>query len=472
MTVPKNNTNDKVIRPAAFSGTFYPSSATELSNNLNDLFAAQPKNQGVPRLLISPHAGYKFSGTVAARGYSQVDPDTSTVFIIGPSHYRGFNGVHISCVDYYETPLGNVSVHTKIVNEIKESSLSVSVPEVEYLEHSLEVQLPFLQTRLKAFSIVPIIIGNAPVDEIARMIIPFIDGKTLVVASSDLSHFLDHSEACITDKKSIETILGKGEDDCIDSCGETAIRVLMRLAQMIGLKPQLLDLRTSFDTAPQVGSSRVVGYASVAYLDTPETDGAAENPISAMGQLLNDEVKCALLENARGSIRSAVCKEEFCESELPRELALKKLGCFVTLTNSGKLRGCIGCIEPVKPLAESVKENAVRAAICDPRFPPLMMGEIDGIHIEISILTQPQRVEFTTPEELLAKLNIGEDGVILKSGLRESTFLPQVWKQLPDKTSFLKHLSLKGGMGPDGWKTALVQVYKVIHFGEAEYSEE
>lgn len=177
-----------------------------------------------------------------------------------------------------------------------------------------------------------------------------------------------------------------------------------------------------------------------------------------------------LLALARSALSSAVYNKDTPEPK-PDELSDKlkitqERGCFVTLTFFNRLRGCIGNIEPNGPLYKSIINNAVNAGMYDPRFPKMSASELEHINIEISVLTAPAQLEFSSPEELLLKLQPCVHGVILKNGLRRSTFLPHVWEQLPDKITFLEHLSLKAGAGKDDWKNSEIWTYKAVCFKE------
>jgi len=177
-----------------------------------------------------------------------------------------------------------------------------------------------------------------------------------------------------------------------------------------------------------------------------------------------------LLDLARSALSSAVYSKDMPDPKLDGLSDKSKLtqerGCFVTLTISGRLRGCIGNIEPNGPLYKSIIHNAVNAGMHDPRFPQVSPTELDHINIEISVLTAPQPLAFSSPEELLLKLEPFVHGVILKIGYHRSTFLPIVWEQLPEKIEFLEHLSLKAGAGKDEWKKSEVWVYRTVCFGE------
>lgn len=184
---------------------------------------------------------------------------------------------------------------------------------------------------------------------------------------------------------------------------------------------------------------------------------------------LNDAEKSALLTLARSAIAAQLDPGETVNRPDPPTPTLsEKRGCFVTLHLNGALRGCIGSIEPVKPLVEGIEENALNAAFRDPRFPPLKPSELPEVHIEISVLTRPEPLAFSDPEDLKAKLKPGIHGVILSKGWRQSTFLPQVWEQLPSTDIFLGHLCQKAGMGPTCWRDddIVVKTYEAKYFSE------
>jgi hypothetical protein len=255
------------VRKPAVAGQFYPDDPSELKRDIGSYLSKGKKLPSPPVMLISPHAGYVFSGPVAAMGYAAVDKKVNTVFIIGPSHHAWFEGVSIADVDSFATPLGRVALNAGIVSKLRQNNFVHSVPQADDSEHSVEVQIPFLQTVLPSFSIVPIVMGKVDPASVADLILPFITPSTLVVASSDFSHYQSNAKARQLDDASIKTILSGEEDGSIDACGEKPIRVVMHLAKKLSLSPVLLDARTSYDTAPQYGPpERVVGYVSIAYV--------------------------------------------------------------------------------------------------------------------------------------------------------------------------------------------------------------
>jgi AmmeMemoRadiSam system protein B/AmmeMemoRadiSam system protein A len=456
-------------RPAAVAGTFYPAQKYVLKTEVDSyLKKVTIKTTELPRLLISPHAGYVFSGPVAAHGFAHLNNSVKKVFILGPSHYQAFSGFAYPEVSTFSTPLGKVPVDTEIIEKLRKHPKARPTAGMDIKEHCLEVQLPFLQVKLDSFTIIPLLTGRISPEEVASIILPFIDESTIVIASSDLSHYHTQNEARKIDDRTIDAILADKPDEEIDGCGNLPIKIVMALAEKLDLKPLLLDSRTSFETAPQYGdNSRVVGYASIIYVKHLPQVNTPSKEVSNSSEFTK-ELQINLLKIARNSLRAAVHDEPLPHPGELSELFKNNRGCFVTLTKSNQLRGCIGYIEPIKPLYQAIIENARNAALYDNRFSPVRADEIDSLSIEISVLSQPKPLSFKTPSELLQLLRPGVDGVILSSGSHQSTFLPQVWEQLPDKIQFLEHLSIKGGMPKDGWKNASIKIYSVEHFSEEQ----
>jgi len=452
--------NEKIRKPAV-AGQFYPASPTTLRGDVEKYLAAAKTGASAQRanVIIAPHAGYVFSAPVAAKAYARVNRNVKTVFLAGPSHYKRFDGIHVTDAGFYETPLGMVEVNQDIVKKLSAHPLCLKVLGAEEPEHNLEVQLPFLQVILGKFTIVPLLTGKVGAKAAAEMLLPFMDDTTLFVASSDLSHYLPQKKARETDDRTIAAILSGNADGFMDGCGETAMRIAMHIAAKKGLSAELLDARTSYETAPRHGdSNRVVGYASIIFIKKDKTMENTEE--------FTPQEKKYLLDLARQTLETAVNGKDkpAAKPGIPR--LSQNYGCFVTLNSLGHLRGCIGNIEPIKPLYSSVIDNTVNAAFYDPRFTKVKASELGDIKIEVSVLTKPEPLESKSPDDLLSKLVPFEHGVILKSGFKQSTFLPQVWEQLPDKVLFLEHLAMKAGMEKDEWKRAEVLVYRAVHFSE------
>jgi AmmeMemoRadiSam system protein A/AmmeMemoRadiSam system protein B len=430
-----------------------------VGSSLND--APGVKVPGKIRALVSPHAGYIYSGIVAAAGYRQIDPSIRTVILLGPSHRVRLSDASIPEVDAYRTPLGDVRL-AGLASTLRRLPGFKSVPEAHFKEHALEVQIPFLQVLLKDFEIVPILINSSDPKALATTLAPHIGEDTLVVASSDLSHFYSYSTAIALDRICTTAISNCRISDMTlcEACGKQASLTLMHIAQIKGWKGMLVDYRNSGDTAGN--KNRVVGYASIAFVDGKEMTKTMKETLSAQD-------RGSLLRLARTAIEARLL--EGAEIERPSQttsILNEVRGCFVTLHKRGQLRGCIGTIEPTCPLLECVEKNAKNAAFGDPRFPPLSVDELKEIDIEISVLSVPEAIGFSDGEELKRKLEPNVHGVILSRGMNRSTFLPQVWKQLPDKEKFLEHLCLKGGMSGKAWQepATKVEVYKAEVFGE------
>lgn len=491
--------NDAGVRLPSVAGLFYPSDAGTLARMVDDLLAgAQSRTLDNVRALVSPHAGYEYSGPVAAHGFKLLaGRHVDTVIILAPSHYACFDGAIASPASAYRTPLGDVPVSEKARAlagrgpfasdapcHVQRPSWSRHSPRPaphededtpETWEHSIEVQLPFLQRVLGCFKIVPVTFGKVDPEEAARALADLVDDHTLVVASTDLSHFHSHDEASRLDAGCVRAICAMDFDDmpAQEACGRTPVLALMHLARIKGWTPHLLDSRNSGDVTGD--KTRVVGYASIAFTSEESASGTppACPPDETQAGALSEDGQQYLLDLARRTLESVTGGGDLPEpapGDVPEPLRQPR-ACFVTLTAKGRLRGCIGNLHPGgRPLFRAVMENARSAALNDPRFPELPHSEVAGVHIEISVLGEPRRLEFDSPRQLLERLRPGHDGVILNIGRRQATFLPQVWEQLPDPEEFLRHLSQKAGCDPDAWQESetRVSVYSVQAFEEPE----
>jgi AmmeMemoRadiSam system protein B/AmmeMemoRadiSam system protein A len=453
------------VRKPAVAKSFYPDNPATLKQDVQRYISAGKPLRPFPRILISPHAGYVFSAPVAGIGYATIDPSVTKVILIGPSHFKSLAQPSILSVAEYETPLGRIPLNKNDIKKLVAGKAIQLYQDQGDREHSLEVQLPFLQVILSQFTIVPVLVGiNHDAAKLADALFPLIDTKTLVVISSDFSHFHPNDEAKKLDLASFETILKGTNEGFLDACGDGAIRTGLYLGKKMNLKPVLLDARNSFETAPQFcASDRVVGYGSIVFI--PQENGKVLEQNTQTLKLSDDE-KRFLLQLARDALNRAVKKEKPPEPKEIPAIAKELCGCFVTLTVKKELRGCIGYIEGIKPLYEAIIDNAKNAALQDPRFQPVTPGELSGITVEVSVLTKPTPIEYTSPEDLLGKIRQNVDGIILKKSFYQSTYLPQVWDQLPNKISFLEQLAMKAGLDGNDWKTATYKKYQAIHFAE------
>jgi AmmeMemoRadiSam system protein A len=487
------------IREPAVAGLFYPKDPAELGKMIDAcLAAARPEAPaGELKALICPHAGYQYSGPVAAYGYKLLAGRSyDTVIVMGPSHYASVHAAAVPDAEVYRTPLGDVPIAgvAKKLAGLRPFALepfclvqrpdwwtqaSRSAPDedkADTWEHSVEVQVPFLQRTLKGFKLVPVVFGEVAPLAAANALLQVIDDRTLIVASSDLSHYDTYANAQKRDHRCIEAIcrLNPGAIGDEDACGHAPIRTLLYVAKQRSWQARLLDYRNSGDTTGDK-SRGVVGYAAIAFYAPASglVTAPAAVPIAApvVAQFTAADRRF-LLDLARRTVREVVntgkLPETSAEGLAPKFTEAK--GCFVTLTKHGDLRGCIGYILPQGPLYTAVIANARNAAVRDPRFSPVKPREVDQLEIEISVLTEPQPLFFASPADLLSKLQPGVDGVVLQVDGRGATYLPQVWEQIPDKEEFLNHLSEKAGCEPSAWRQpgTRVSIYRVESFKESE----
>jgi len=468
---------DDIRRPVV-AGSFYPSNQSELIQTIDSL-ADRAKNTQVKipsgkylKALILPHAGYPCSGLTAAHASLVLsEKQFDKVILLGPDHHIGLINGAISDVSAYQTPLGTVKLHKDAAKLRNQSELFNSNKSSDLREHSLEVLLPFLQHYLKEFEIIPIVISQGDIDGITNEINMFIDQNTLVVASSDLSHYQQYDLAVETDKETIKMILNLDADKLMKgynyACGKVPILVLVSLARQYGWQPVLLHYSNSGDTCG--GRSKVVGYAAIAfYGDKYMEDKKSEvrKFSDSQGQVLVRLARHTLMKKLNKKIDTV--EAETLEEALKEDCFQEHFGTFVTLKINGQLRGCIGNITASESLKEGVKRNTISAAFHDPRFSPLRDEELEHVDIEVSILTQPEPLKYRDGDDLIAKLRVNVDGVIIQKGFAGATFLPQVWKQLPRPEEFLSHLCMKAGMSAEAWRNDKleVKIYQVQYFDE------
>ena len=457
------------VREPAVAGTFYPGTKAELSAMVNEYLAKAeiPKIGKYVRALIVPHAGYVYSGWVAAYGYKTLvgadlpagKQDIKRVVLIGNSHHEYFDGASVYPKGYYKAPLGNVEIDSDFVEKLMAKSDKITYREsADAPEHSLEVQLPFLQKVLApGWKLVPIILGNqsGTADILINALKNLIDENTLLIASSDLSHYPKYEDAKYSDNKVIQAILsGKRENlrkaiaelekegipnlqTC--ACGHDSIEVVMAL--MEGKDAKLLKYANSGDVGAG-DKSQVVGYAAIAFSN--ETNDELD---------LVEQKK--LLEIAKEAVETYIKtgKTPDIKNNLP-DLE-KHLGAFVTIEKNGELRGCIGIFEPNKPLYQVVIEMAISAAVNDLRFSPVTKDELGDLEYEISVLSPLKKVADWKDVE------IGKHGVQIKQGLRSGVFLPQVATENNwDRETFLSILcTQKAGLPADCYKDPTTEIY-------------
>ncbi|MGQ9800305.1 MAG: AmmeMemoRadiSam system protein B [Candidatus Saccharicenans sp.] len=439
------------LRKAVWAGQFYEADPNRLSRLL-DIYLAETGARSVPGEvvgLIAPHAGYVYSGRVAACGYSLVKGRAvESVVIIGPSHHYGFEGCSIYLRGGFETPLGLAEVDATLARELSRLSGFGYIPEAHSGEHSIEVQVPFIQKVFPGARIVPVVMGyqtERTVQALAGALARLLPGKkALVVASTDLSHFLSRAEANELDQKTIDlirqldlkTLTRKMERQENIMCGSGPVLTLLQYARKLGTAR--VEVLAYSDSAAVGGpADRVVGYLAAAVCLEKTADLIDFSP----------EEKKELLGLARKAIEVYLESKEIISYQPAQPRLETPAGAFVTLKEHNQLRGCIGFAEPLFPLWQTVAQAAVLAATEDPRFPPLKKSELKELEIEISVLGPLQ------PVKDVSEIKVGQHGLVIRQGNRSGLLLPQVASELGwDRQTFLRELCRKAGLPDRAWK--------------------
>ncbi len=457
------------VRQAAVAGSFYPADPKVLSEMIDSMLAQVSGPPVTDPILaaVAPHAGYEYSGPVAAYTYAALKGRKySRVVIIAPSHHVFFDYISVYEGDAYATPLGNVPVDKAFARQLVKMDSRIRLsseghdPTAEGGEHSVEVELPWLQKVLGKFEIVPIVMGNQSNNSyessralgvaLAKLIKSEArPGDTLVLASSDLSHFHTYDEAVKIDHKTLDGLRAwdyfsmsrNFESGIWEACGGAPIVAAMIYAERMGAnQARVLKYANSGDV---IGDhSRVVGYSADVFVKAPA--GTAEAaPFS-----LTDQEKKELLALARKSVEYAVGRDELYEPPASTSAILnQERGAFVTLTINGDLRGCIGYTSAIKPLYMTVRDTATHAALHDPRFVPVTAAELPTLDYEVSVLSPMRRVLD------VQQIKVGENGLLMKNGDNEGLLLPQVpVEEKWDRQTFLEQTCRKAQMGPSCWK--------------------
>lgn len=424
------------------AGKFYPSDKTELLDMIDGFYANAENLSGYySRAVIVPHAGYIFSGQLAAQGYMYLNPESEKVFIFAPSHYSRIYGC-VSCdFDEFETPLGNCQVDKEITKDFEINN------DVFEKEHSIEVQLPFIKYFFRNAKIIPVLYGCEDYKNISKLIEKYWpDEKISFVISSDLSHFYPERDAFKIDSYTAGMIeSGNIQNfDAEQACGAVGICGLVDFTNTNNFS--LIRAGLTNSAAKTGDSSRVVGYGSWFLYEGGFAD--------YIKQFYSDFV----IDVCRKSIMSGLQLGDFEISNYP--CVFEEAGAsFVTLEIRGNLKGCIGSVIAHRSLIRDLIENAHSAAFSDTRFAPLNRQEFENLTISVSILSKPERIIFDTEEDLLNKLVPYKDGVIIRDGNYQAVYLPVVWQQLPDKREFIRSLKLKAGMSEDYFSETL-QAFK------------
>ena len=467
------------VRPATQAGRFYEANPQQLGHEVDSFLALHSGSATYEHLvaLIVPHAGYYFSGNVAASAYMTIPADKhyQRIFLLGPSHHEWLDGASVNSeADYYETPLGQVRVDRETARRlIATDSVFSYRAKAHDREHCLEVQLPFLQRRLSEVPpIVPMIISTndfAKLKRMADVLKPYLtDEENLFIISSDFSHYPSYSDAYAVDAKTgkavesgdVEQFIAALEENArsnvrnlaTSACGEFPIvTLLLMLNGQYDMKHLMYQNSGDIDDHDP---SRVVGYHSFAVVRKQQ---------ATKGFALSEEDKRQLKEIAVHSITDSLDGKPIrpLSPQPPHDSPLaQKCGAFVSLHKHGQLRGCIGHFGEDMALHEIVAEMARAAAFEDPRFMPLDRKELADIDIEISVLTPMRRIQS------LDEFQLHRHGIYIRKGYRSGTFLPQVADEVNwTKEEFVGHCSRdKAGLGWDGWRDAELYVYEAIVF--------
>jgi AmmeMemoRadiSam system protein B/AmmeMemoRadiSam system protein A len=460
------------IRSSVLAGSWYPEDPDELRAMVDTFLEAVESVDGTPIALVVPHAGYVYSGSVAAYGFKQLEgADIDVAIIIASDHQQPLSDpISIWVGQGFETPLGIVPVDVDLAEAIIASNPLITADSSAHEgEHPIEIELPLLQRVCPTCSIVPVLMGDASESTVEALVdalrVQLADRHAVIIASSDLSHYPSYEDARLIDgatlaaietglpaqlSETLNRLMSSGFSNLLTcACGEGPILVVMQVAQTLGADTiTILQYANSGDT-PFGDTNQVVGYGAVMFwrYDPPE---------------LQREQKEELLELARTSIEFYLENGNLPDFETDDPEFIRRSGVFVTLEKEGELRGCIGYFRADRPLYRRVQEVAVDAAISDNRFPPLTVEELSEVHIEISILSPLQRVND------IQEIQVGVHGLLIYQAGQQGVLLPQVavdnnW----DRDEFLENLCLKAGLPEDCWnQSPALYSYSAMVFGE------
>lgn len=468
------------IRKAAAAGMFYPGHTVELVKTIATMFSEVDKAvlPARPLALISPHAGYPYSGLIAAKGYKLLEGEEyDNVVVVAPSHAVFFKGCSVFEGSGYETPIGVVEINRKLSDKIAGINPLVHYSSQGHAtgksrgEHALEVQLPFLQVVLGKFKLIAIVMGDQEEESVTALgetLAAALRGtNSLIVASTDLSHYHDEKKARRLDF-AVQTAIEKFDPELLmntlaggkgEACGGGPVAATMLATKRLGSKEiRFLDYTTSGATTGDF--DEVVGYLSAAIIAPRQmaTARAADPTIgtraaeSTEARELTDKQKQQLLDIARKAIAARLDDKEYSAPEIKGLGETRSL--FVTLKLDGKLRGCIGQVKARLPLPQAVAEMAQAAAFEDPRFELLSRDEYERLEYEISILSPLQWVRD------FEKIEIGRHGLMIKLDMHSGLYLPQVASEHDwSVTEFLEETCLKAGLATGSYKRRQVEIY-------------
>lgn len=496
----KNNSgyNDALpkTKHSEFAGQFYPANKQKLTNALTYFFSdAIPSQIQKPIAIVAPHAGYIYSGQIAADAYNQAKNFMyDCIIILGTNHTTaGFNGVSAYSESGYETPLGTADINREVVNLLmKEDSDIVINEKVNNREHSVEVQIPFIQYAFPGTGIVPLVVGSPDLETCNKLglaIANVMKNKSvLIVASSDLSHYPAFEKSVETDKNTLTAITSLNPEEIVKqfnkelnknipalatcACGEGPILAAIVAAKQLGVEKGVIISYANSGHTTFGDLNKVVGYGAVCIVKDSKSSTGNSNRFFDLSSFRNSEVdkinnenKKYLLAFARQTISRYLASDV---TPLARngsnEINIKR-GAFVTLKKNGELRGCIGRMSDEWPLFKTIGSMAIEASLNDNRFEPVKAEELKNIDFEISILTPFRKVPNAD------YITLEKDGVLIKKNGRQAVFLPQVATETGwGKEKFLDQLCYKAGLKAGDWKDAEIFTFQADVFNEADFN--
>jgi hypothetical protein len=466
----------KEIREPALAGSWYPGDPETLSRDVKRYLenAKKEKVEGEIVALVSPHAGYMYSGQVAAYAYKLVEGMVfDSVVVVGPSHRYPFKGASLWDRGGFRTPLGTVPIDAELSKQLMEKRKEIRfIPEAHSQENSLELQIPFLQSVLKPFKLVPIAMEPdwswETCQYLASAIAETVKGKrVLLVASTDLSHYYSYNIAVELDRIvlnhierfDIEGLNRDLKSNRAEACGGGPVVAIMLAAKMLGANHgKVLKYANSGDVTGDRG--RVVGYAAAVFYKTAggkekmKEEKAKEEKKVGVDLGLNEEEKKTLRHIARTVVENKARGKAVPEFKIESPILKENRGAFVTIQKKGQLRGCIGYIEGHGPLHKTIEEMAEAAAFRDPRFTPVKEKELPELEFEISVLTPLKSIKDVN------EIQVGKHGIYIKKGWYSGLLLPQVATEYGwDRQTFLEHTCQKAGLPSNAWKEKDIEIY-------------
>lgn len=460
------------IREPAVAGSWYPGDPNELAAVVDRFLAQVQPVDGLPLGLIVPHAGYVYSGAVAAAGFKQLEGGQYDVAVIIAADHQPplSNPISVWPEGGFETPLGVVQVDSELAIALIQADSRITANYAAHQgEHVIEIELPFLQRVCPDCRIVPILMGaddDDTVHALAGALLSVLPGRrAVVIASSDLSHYPKREDALRVDGATLAAIetgeparvraaiadsMAAGISNLVTcACGEGPILVVMEVAQGLGADTITLLRYANSADVPQGDQTQVVGYGAVMFW-------RYEPPVLSKTQ------RKELLELARATIAEHLKTGQIPDYQTEDAVLRRRAGVFVTLKEDGELRGCIGYMRADRPLYRAVQEMAVAAATSDPRFPPMTADELAKVDIEISVLSPLRRLTD------IQQIQVGTHGLVIVQGGRQGVLLPQVpVEQGWNREQFLENLCLKAGLPGNCWRDQpTLYAFTALVFGE------